>query len=48
VFKSIQGDNTISELQLLSNEERITEIAEMLSGKNISESALTHAKALLN
>ena len=48
VFKSIQGDNTISELQLLSNEERIAEIAEMLSGKNISESALTHAKALLN
>lgn len=48
VFKSIQGDNTISELQLLSNEERITEIAEMLSGKNISQSALTHAKALLN
>ncbi|MFC7773203.1 DNA repair protein RecN [Flavobacterium sp. GCM10027622] len=48
VFKTIQGENTISELQLLSNEERVIEIAEMLSGKNISESALTHAKALLN
>lgn len=48
VFKSIQGENTISELKLLSDEERIVEIAEMLSGKDISDSALNHAKALLN
>jgi DNA repair protein RecN (Recombination protein N) len=48
VFKSVQGESTISELKLLSNDERITEIAEMLSGKDISDSALNHAKALLN
>ena len=48
VFKSIQGESTISELKLLSTEERIVEIAEMLSGKDISDSALNHAKALLN
>ncbi|CAM4002234.1 DNA repair protein RecN [Flavobacterium branchiophilum] len=48
VFKSNIGENTISELQLLSKDDRIIEIAEMLSGKNPSESALTHAKALLN
>ena len=48
VFKSTQGENTISELKLLSKEERILEIAEMLSGKEISDSALNHAKALLN
>lgn len=48
VFKFDQGENTISELKLLSKEERVVEIAEMLSGKDISESALTHAKALLN
>ncbi|CAM3717894.1 recN protein [Flavobacterium saliperosum S13] len=48
VFKSIQGENTVSELKLLSDEERIVEIAEMLSGKDISDSALNHAKALLN
>ncbi len=48
VFKSIQGENTISELKLLSQDERIREIAEMLSGKDISDSALNHAKALLN
>ena len=48
VFKSIHGESTISELKLLSKEERILEIAEMLSGKDISDSALNHAKALLN
>jgi DNA repair protein RecN (Recombination protein N) len=48
VFKSIQGNTTVSELKLLTFDERIVEIAEMLSGKDISESALNHAKALLN
>jgi DNA repair protein RecN (Recombination protein N) len=48
VYKSIQGNTTISELKLLTFEERIVEIAEMLSGKDISDSALNHAKALLN
>jgi DNA repair protein RecN (Recombination protein N) len=48
VYKSVVGETTISELKLLSTEERVTEIAEMLSGKQISESALNHAKALLN
>ncbi|MCF8320510.1 MAG: DNA repair protein RecN [Flavobacterium sp.] len=48
VFKSIQGNTTVSELKLLTLEERIVEIAEMLSGKDISDSALNHAKALLN
>jgi len=48
VFKTVLGNNTVSELKLLTNEERINEIAEMLSGKNISDSALNHAKALLN
>jgi DNA repair protein RecN (Recombination protein N) len=48
VYKSIQGETTISELKQLTFEERIVEIAEMLSGKDISDSALNHAKALLN
>ncbi|HSD13701.1 MAG TPA: DNA repair protein RecN [Flavobacterium sp.] len=48
VFKSALGESTVSELKLLSGEERIAEIAEMLSGKDISDSALNHAKALLN
>jgi DNA repair protein RecN (Recombination protein N) len=40
--------DTITELKLLNPEERIQEIAQMLSGTEVSESALNHAKALLN
>lgn len=47
VAKKTQGDTTVSQLKLLTQDERIREIAEMLSGKDVSESALTHAKALL-
>lgn len=48
VFKSVVGDQTLSELKLLSADERVIEIAQMLSGKDISDSAINHAKALLN
>ncbi|WP_348823298.1 DNA repair protein RecN [Flavobacterium aestuarii] len=48
VFKSTVGDDTLSELKLLTDEERVVEIAQMLSGTVISDSALNHAKALLN
>ena len=48
VFKSVVNDQTQSELKLLTFDERINEIAEMLSGSDISASAFVHAKALLN
>ena len=48
VAKSTIGEDTQSELKLLSEEERVVEIAQMLSGTIVSESALNHAKALLN
>lgn len=48
VFKTIIHEITQSELKLLTNEERIIEIAQMLSGTVVSDSALIHAKALLN
>jgi DNA repair protein RecN (Recombination protein N) len=48
VSKSTIGEDTQSELKLLSSEERIVEIAQMLSGTVVSDSALNHAKALLN
>lgn len=48
VFKSTIEEDTQSELKLLSEEERIVEIAQMLSGTIVSDSALNHAKALLN
>lgn len=48
VFKQDVNGETISNLKRLSTDERIVEIAEMLSGKDISDSAITHAKELLN
>lgn len=48
VFKTTNEKQTQSELKLLSKDERITEIAQMLSGSTVSDSALLHAKELLN
>ncbi len=48
VYKINQGEKTISEIKLLNDDERILEIAEILSGKNSSDSALNLAKSLLN
>lgn len=48
VFKTSDEDTTTSQLILLDRESRIREIAQMLSGKDITESALQHAEALLN
>lgn len=48
VSKETIAENTISKIVKLNNEQRIVEIAEMLSGKQITDSALTHAKTLLN
>ena len=48
VFKSTIDDDTQSELKLLTAEERVVEIAQMLSGTAVTDSALNHAKALLN
>ena len=48
VSKSTVGNDTQSELKLLNQEDRVVEIAQMLSGTVVSESALNHAKALLN
>nr|WP_314839670.1 DNA repair protein RecN [uncultured Flavobacterium sp.] len=48
VFKSTIDDDTQSELKLLTTDERIVEIAQMLSGTAVTDSALNHAKALLN
>lgn len=48
VFKYSEGNTTLSKIVVLSQEERIKEIAEMLSGKDFTESAINHAKTLLN
>ena len=48
VFKEDKDSIIRSDIKLLSENERIVELAEMLGGKNISDSALAHAKQLLN
>lgn len=47
VYKEDTSDGTISHMQMLSDNERITEIAQMLSGSDISEAAINNAKELL-
>ena len=47
VSKEEHKQGTTSSMVMLSQEERISEIAQMLSGSNISEAAISNAKALL-
>ncbi|MCL6273092.1 DNA repair protein RecN [Muricauda sp. 2012CJ35-5] len=47
VFKEENQSGTTTHMKKLNVDERVTELAEMLGGKNISESALAHAKQLL-
>lgn len=48
VYKVDKDNKTQSNIQLLTNEERVTEIAQMLSGANPGDAAIQHAKELLN
>ena len=48
VFKKDTGKSTVTSLKKLSKEERLVEIAQMLGGKQVSESAMAHAQQLLN
>ena len=48
VYKEVSDHTTTTRLKQLSADERIVEIAEMLSGKEISDTAIIHAKELLN
>ena len=48
VFKTTADNQTYTRLTKLTADERIVEIAQMLSGKDVSDTAIIHAKALLN
>lgn len=48
VYKQDNKDRTVSNVRTLNEEERVSEIARMLSGKEINEAALSNAKSLLN
>lgn len=47
VFKKEEAHHTITQIVKLNDQERINEIAQMLSGSTITESALNNAKELL-
>ena len=47
VFKEDNAEGTVSRMQLLSASERINEIAQMLSGSDITTAAISNAKELL-
>jgi DNA repair protein RecN (Recombination protein N) len=48
VYKQDIENNIVTKLKELTKNERIDEIAEMLGGKDISSTAIEHAKQLLN
>lgn len=47
VFKEEGKDGTISRMKILTTDDRIKEIAQMLSGSEISDAAISNAKELL-
>jgi DNA repair protein RecN (Recombination protein N) len=48
MVKLVVGSSTISNIIELNNEERIEEIAKLLSGKEVTSAAFENAKVLLN
>ncbi|MBA22632.1 MAG: DNA repair protein RecN [Flavobacteriales bacterium] len=48
VFKEFKNESTFTQLKKLNPTERIQEVAQMLGGEEISETAIQHAKELLN
>jgi DNA repair protein RecN (Recombination protein N) len=47
VYKESSGKRTLTRIRALSEEERMQEIAKMLSGEDPSEAALENARELL-
>ena len=47
VFKSNINDNIVSNITKLNGQDRINEIASMISGEKITESAINQARELL-
>jgi DNA repair protein RecN (Recombination protein N) len=48
VYKDDTDDSTFTRVKLLSHEERIMEVARLLSGSEVTETALKNARELLN
>ncbi|MCH4895711.1 DNA repair protein RecN [Marinilabiliaceae bacterium JC040] len=47
VFKIDEADSTFSKIEMLKDNERVNEIAQMLSGSEVSDAAYSNAKQLL-
>ncbi len=47
-LKLDKEDSTQTQMKELLEDERVFELAEMLGGKSLSDSALAHARELLN
>lgn len=48
VYKTTDDKRTVSSIMKLNNDERVTEIASMMSGEKLTQEALENAKVLLN
>ena len=48
VVKKVKSGTTISDVKVLNNEQRVEEVAKLLSGKEITNAAFENAKVLLN
>lgn len=48
VYKEDIGSETITKMKVLKPDERVVELAEMLGGKALTDSAIAHARQLLN
>lgn len=48
VYKYDREEATITDIKLLTAEERIIELAKMLSGEELTDAAISHARQLLN
>jgi DNA repair protein RecN (Recombination protein N) len=47
VYKDDVGESTFTKIRLLSPDERVIEVARLLSGSEVTESALKNARELL-
>lgn len=48
VYKEVSNAKTLTRIKVLNSDERVTELAKMLSGKDLTETTLANARELLN
>ena len=48
VYKYDMDEATVTDIRLLNDEERVIELAKMLSGEELTDAAISHARQLLN